>query len=124
MSDDQSVTAGWVLEYVNAREFLGRYNGQWTKGGIGTALILPSSEEAEQALDSLLSEANQRIRADGARRFWFDLYGGLVVVTEVEVVTRRKPRPISEETTQTDENRVSFAAGYSQALDDQAKGLT
>ncbi len=25
---------------------------------------------------------------------------------------------------QTDENRVSFAAGYSQALDDQAKGLT
>jgi hypothetical protein len=28
-----------------------------------------------------------------------------------------------EEPTQTDENRVSFAAGYSQALDDQAKGL-
>ncbi len=31
--------------------------------------------------------------------------------------------PTQEEPTQTDENRVSFAAGYSQALDDQAKGL-
>ncbi len=28
-----------------------------------------------------------------------------------------------DETPRTDENRVSFAAGYSQALDDQAKGL-
>ncbi len=31
--------------------------------------------------------------------------------------------PAQEETPRTDENRVSFAAGYSQALDDQAKGL-
>jgi DNA repair exonuclease SbcCD ATPase subunit len=31
--------------------------------------------------------------------------------------------PTQEEPTQTDENRVSFAAGYSQGLDDQAKGL-
>ncbi len=30
--------------------------------------------------------------------------------------------PTQEEPTQTDENRVSFAAGYSQALDDAVKG--
>ncbi len=79
----------WALEYVNGRCFIGRFNEHWTRGGLQSAALFPSPDEADQARQALLTEANDRIgQQPHADQFWWDISGGLVLTREVEIVTR------------------------------------
>lgn len=81
----------WVLEHVNTRQFIGRFDGRWTRtGDLDVAALFASPGEAENALQALLQEAYDRIHQTTPRAIpmWWDLAGGRVVVSEVEQITR------------------------------------
>jgi hypothetical protein len=97
----ESLRSFWVLEYVNGRRFIGRYFDHWTWGReIDTAVMFATEDDAEHARLALLAEAKDRIseKDSHAQQMWWDLYGGLVVVTEVERIVRRRKK----ETTSND----------------------
>jgi len=69
--------------------------GHWTSGDLDTALLFDSLAEAEQARQALLAESVVHVQSGNnpscaSERFWFDIYGGLVVATEVERIIRRR----------------------------------
>lgn len=89
----------WALEYVNGRQWIGRFNDYWTRGDIGAAQLFDALEVAESALQALLQEAKDRVSKSEATwpaQFWFDIHGGLVRVVEVErILQRSDPHPSS-----------------------------
>lgn len=94
MNYGESTRAFWVLQYVNGRSFIGRFNGYWTScGQIDAAALFHSRAEAENALQAFRAEAQERIsnKESHAGQFWWDRYGGLVIVAEVEQITRMRP---------------------------------
>lgn len=82
----------WVLEYVNGQQFIGRFDGHWTRTrDLDVAALFTSQGEAENALQALLTEADDRLGQDDKVRpaqMWWDFKGGMVVVSEVEQITR------------------------------------
>jgi hypothetical protein len=73
---------------------IGRFNGHWTRGGLESAALYATSDEAEQALQALKAEARDRVskskKGQWPTEFWWNIDGGLTVVVEVEMVTRLK----------------------------------
>ncbi len=96
MSDGESRRRFWVLEYVNGRQFLGRFNDRWTRtSDLDVAALFSSAAEADNARQALLQEAQDRVNQSSTSwpaPMWWELHGGLVAVTEVEQVTRCVPR--------------------------------
>lgn len=106
MSERDSIRNMWVLEHVNSRQFFGRFNGHWTRtGDLDVAAIWSSPGEAENALQALKQEAADRLakaKEHWPSQMWWDVHGGLVVVREIEVITRLvepavPPAPLKEE---------------------------
>jgi hypothetical protein len=75
----------WAIEYVNSREFIGRYEGQWNgHHSIDGALLFSSQVEAERALESFRQECQDRIANGHAVEKWFKWAGGLLTVVRIE----------------------------------------
>jgi len=91
MDERASTRRLWVLEYVNGHQFIGRFDGHWTRTrDLDAAALFSSKGEADNARQALLQEATDRISATGLRAIdmWWDFAGGLVVISEVEQITR------------------------------------
>lgn len=92
MRDDARATVKtfWALEYINGQQFIGRFNQHWTRGSsLAGAALFETKDEAEQALQALRQEAEDRInRQPHAAQMWWDIHGGLTVVREVEQALR------------------------------------
>lgn len=83
----------WSLRYVNSQQWIGRFNGYWTRGNdIDCAAIYSTEAEAEQAIQALLQEGTDRLRDDRpASRFWSEICGGIVEAVPVEILMREIP---------------------------------
>ena len=86
----------WVIEHVNNQSFIGRFDGRWTRTyDLDSAALWHSEGEADNARQALLAEALDRVnnsKEQWPSDFWWDIRGGLVVVTEVSQVTTIKER--------------------------------
>jgi hypothetical protein len=93
--NDRDTRSYWAIEYVNGQQFIGRLYDHWTRGSIVSALLFDSAGEADAALQALLQEAKDRLaksKDTWPEQFWWDISGGLVVVTEVERILQRKAK--------------------------------
>ena len=80
----------WAIEHVNSGMFMARFNEQWVRtDDPGCAVMFQSDSEAHIARAALLQEVHDRIGNEKLRagQMWWDIYGGLVRVVELEIST-------------------------------------